>query len=121
MAIVYEKSKGLTDVELHYCPGCNHGIIHKLVAESLVELVCEVLCSSMPSIRLGGENLPMTRVKARYRRLRFEHIAYVLDSLRLSESRIHNIKAYLLRALYDAPVTIGPFYSNAVRCDYAGD
>ena len=35
MAIVYEKSKGLTDVELHYCPGCNHGIIHKLVAESL--------------------------------------------------------------------------------------
>ena len=26
--------------------------------ESLVELVCEVLCSSMPSIRLGGENLP---------------------------------------------------------------
>ena len=89
--------------------------------ESLVELVCEVLCSSMPSIRLGGENLPMTRVKARYRRLRFEHIAYVLDSLRLSESRIHNIKAYLLRALYDAPVTIGPFYSNAVRCDFADD
>lgn len=89
--------------------------------ESLVELVCEVLCSSMPSIRLGGENLPMTRVRARYRRLRFEHIAYVLDSMRQSESRIHNIKAYLLRALYDAPVTIGPFYSNAVRCDCADD
>lgn len=38
MAIVYEKSKGLTDLETHYCPGCTHGIIHKLVAESLVEL-----------------------------------------------------------------------------------
>ena len=36
--IVYEKSKGLTDVEMHYCPGCTHGVIHKLVAESLVEL-----------------------------------------------------------------------------------
>ena len=36
--LVYEKSKGLTDVELHYCPGCTHGIVHKLVAESLVEL-----------------------------------------------------------------------------------
>ena len=53
MAIVYEKSKGLTDAELHYCPGCHHGIIHKLVAESLVELgllddaigVCPVGCS----------------------------------------------------------------------------
>ena len=38
MAIVYEKSKGLTDVELHYCPGCTHGIVHKLVAEALEEL-----------------------------------------------------------------------------------
>ncbi|MGI6090019.1 MAG: thiamine pyrophosphate-dependent enzyme [Saccharofermentanales bacterium] len=38
MAIVYQKSKGLTDVELHYCPGCTHGIVHKLVAETLEEL-----------------------------------------------------------------------------------
>ncbi len=38
MAIVYQKSKGLTDAELHYCPGCTHGIVHKLVAESLEEL-----------------------------------------------------------------------------------
>ena len=36
--IVYEKSRGLTDVNLTYCPGCTHGIIHKLVAETLVEL-----------------------------------------------------------------------------------
>ncbi len=38
MTIVYEKSIGLTDKETHYCPGCTHGIIHKLVAEALVEL-----------------------------------------------------------------------------------
>lgn len=38
MTIVYEKSKGLTDAQLHYCPGCTHGVIHKLVAEVLVEL-----------------------------------------------------------------------------------
>ena len=36
--IVYQRSAGLTDKETHYCPGCTHGIIHKLVAESLVEL-----------------------------------------------------------------------------------
>ncbi len=38
MDVVYKKSKGLTDRETHYCPGCSHGIIHKLVAESMVEL-----------------------------------------------------------------------------------
>lgn len=38
MTIVYEKSKGLSDVQTHYCPGCTHGVVHKLVAECLVEL-----------------------------------------------------------------------------------
>ena len=38
MAIVFEKTKGLTDAPLHYCPGCTHGIVHRLVAESLEEL-----------------------------------------------------------------------------------
>ncbi len=36
--VVFEKTKGLTDMPLHYCPGCTHGIIHRLVAESLEEL-----------------------------------------------------------------------------------
>ena len=36
--VVFEKTKGLTDNPLHYCPGCTHGIIHRLVAESLEEL-----------------------------------------------------------------------------------
>jgi 2-oxoglutarate ferredoxin oxidoreductase subunit beta len=38
MTLVYEKSEGLTNAQTHYCPGCTHGVIHKLVAEVLVEL-----------------------------------------------------------------------------------
>ena len=38
MAIVYERTKMLTDKPLHYCPGCTHGIIHRLVAEAIDEL-----------------------------------------------------------------------------------
>ncbi len=36
--VVFEKPKALTDAVLHYCPGCTHGIIHRLVAEALDEL-----------------------------------------------------------------------------------
>lgn len=36
--IKYEKSLGLIDTPTHYCPGCTHGILHKLVAEVLEEL-----------------------------------------------------------------------------------
>lgn len=35
---VFEKPKALTDAPLHYCPGCTHGIIHRLVAEAIDEL-----------------------------------------------------------------------------------
>ncbi len=38
MAVVFEKTKMLTDKPLHYCPGCTHGIIHRLVAEAIDEL-----------------------------------------------------------------------------------
>ncbi len=38
MQIVYERPESLTDQDTHYCPGCTHGIIHRLVAEVLDEL-----------------------------------------------------------------------------------
>ncbi|HIS01453.1 MAG TPA: 2-oxoglutarate oxidoreductase [Candidatus Excrementavichristensenella intestinipullorum] len=38
MAIVFEKPKMLADVPFHYCPGCTHGIIHRLVAEAIDQL-----------------------------------------------------------------------------------
>lgn len=38
MKVVYEKTKGLTNEPLSYCPGCTHGIIHKLIGEVLEEL-----------------------------------------------------------------------------------
>ncbi|MGL5439367.1 MAG: thiamine pyrophosphate-dependent enzyme [Filifactoraceae bacterium] len=38
MTVVYEKTQGLTDAVFHYCPGCTHGVIHKIIGEVLVEL-----------------------------------------------------------------------------------
>lgn len=38
MAVVFERPKALTDMPFHYCPGCTHGIVHRLVAEVIDEL-----------------------------------------------------------------------------------
>ncbi len=38
MAIVFKKTSVLTDTVMHYCPGCGHGIVHRLVAEVLEEM-----------------------------------------------------------------------------------
>ena len=39
--VVFEKPKSLTDAQFHYCPGCTHGIIHRLVAQTIDELGIE--------------------------------------------------------------------------------
>ena len=41
MEQVFKKPHALCDVPLHYCPGCTHGIVHRLVAEVLDELKIE--------------------------------------------------------------------------------
>ncbi|MDL2273109.1 thiamine pyrophosphate-dependent enzyme [Oscillospiraceae bacterium OttesenSCG-928-G22] len=41
MSIVFEKPKSIPDVVMHYCPGCTHGIIHRLVGEVIDELGIE--------------------------------------------------------------------------------
>ncbi len=41
MSVIFEKPKALCDVDTHYCPGCTHGIVHRLVAEAIDELGVE--------------------------------------------------------------------------------
>ncbi|MBR3955056.1 MAG: 2-oxoglutarate oxidoreductase [Clostridia bacterium] len=41
MMVVFDRPHALADIPLHYCPGCTHGIIHRLVAEALDELGIE--------------------------------------------------------------------------------
>lgn len=55
MKVIYERSKGLTKAETHYCPGCHHGVIHKLLAEVLVEL--NVLEKSIGAVPVGCSGL----------------------------------------------------------------
>ena len=86
--------------------------------ESMLELLVDVLCSTASTIRIGGQIFPIETVKKRFMQLDRDHISYVIDSLRQTTTKINNIRAYLLTALYNAPVTIGPYYSAAVRHDF---
>ena len=51
--IVYQKPRLMNDTTMHYCPGCGHSIVHKLIAEILDEMgieeksigVCPVGCA----------------------------------------------------------------------------
>ncbi|MDR0879083.1 MAG: 2-oxoglutarate oxidoreductase [Clostridioides sp.] len=51
MAVVFDRTNGLQKVDTHYCPGCTHGIIHRLVAEVLEEL--DVLGNAIGVVPVG--------------------------------------------------------------------
>ena len=36
--LVYKKTPVLTDNVMHYCPGCSHGVVHKIIAEVIEEM-----------------------------------------------------------------------------------
>lgn len=86
--------------------------------DEVVELITETLCSTRPTLRIGGEDMPAEQVKARFLTLDCEHITYVFDSLARSPTDIRNIRAYLLTALYNAPTTINSHYQAEVRRDW---
>lgn len=85
--------------------------------DALVELIAEMQSSTADAVRLGKDQIPIEIIKERFRQLNQMHVAYVLDSLRTTTTQINNIKAYLLTALYNAPTTMGFFYSAQVRHD----
>ena len=58
-------------------------------------------------------------MKKRLLRLDGEHIRYVMESLRSCTTRVVNIRAYTLAALYNAPTTINQHYSAQVGYDMA--
>ena len=39
--LVYKKPTLMNDTPMHYCPGCSHGVVHKLVAEVIEEMGME--------------------------------------------------------------------------------
>ena len=86
--------------------------------DEIAELIVDVLCSTRPTLRIGGEDLPAAQVKERFYRLDSGHLEYVFDCLRNDTTQIRNIRAYLLTALYNAPTTINNYYQAAVQHDF---
>ena len=91
------------------------------VLDELVELMVDTVCSRRETIRIAGDDYPAEVVKSRFLKLDSSHIEYVLDRMRENTTYVRNIKKYLLAALYNAPATIGNYYSSLVQHDMYGD
>jgi hypothetical protein len=85
----------------------------------ILELIHETVCSPRKTIRIGGEDFPAEVVKSRFMKLGQFHVEYVFDCINKNTTKIRNIKAYLLTTLYNAPTTMGHYYTAEVAHDMA--
>ena len=88
--------------------------------EEILELLVETVCSTKKYIRVAGSDYPAEVVRSRLLKLDMEHIKFVFDCLKENTTKIRNIKQYLLTTLYNAPTTIGSYYSALVQHDMYG-
>lgn len=85
----------------------------------IVDLMLETVCTRRKTIRVAGDDYPAELVKAKFMKLDGEHIRFVLDCMRENTTKIRNIKQYLKAALFNAPSTIGNYYTSLVSHDMA--
>ena len=83
----------------------------------IMETCVDIMCSTAPTIRVNGEDMPSEVVKSRIMKLGYSHVQYILDCFHDQISDIRNIRAYLLTTLYNAPLTIDHYYDAKVHYD----
>ena len=88
--------------------------------EELYQLICEVVCVPRKTIRIAGEDYPYNLVKSKFLKLNSQHLQYVIGCMERNTTKVSNIKAYLITALYNAPNTINHYYTAEVNHDLYG-
>lgn len=93
---------------------------NKALYEELFEVICEVVCVKRTTIRIAGEDYPYELVKSKFLKLNSGHLEYVIGCMHDTNTKITNIKAYMVTALYNAPSTMNHYYQQEVQHDMYG-
>jgi hypothetical protein len=89
--------------------------------DEVVDLIAETLCSRRQTIVIAGDEYPADLVRDKLLRINSMHIEYVFDCLKQNTTYVRNIKKYMLASLFNAPSTIGSYYSALVNHDMYRD
>ena len=92
----------------------------KELYDELFEVICEVVCVKHRTVKIGGDDYPYELVKSKFLKLNSSHLEYVMERMKNTTTKITNIKAYMVTAIYNAPNTINHFYQQEVQHDMFG-
>ena len=87
--------------------------------DAIMDLMLDVVCSKRKTIRIAGDDKPVSVVKSQFMKINSMHLEYVMDCMKKNPAKVRNIKQYLLAAIYNAPLTMQSYYQAWVNNDMA--
>ena len=108
----YQEIKEIMKKRIGYDAILNDRPYEKHMLDEILNIIVEVMSSKSSTIRVNREEKPTSIVKSTYWKLDMGSVLYVLDSLKNSGKKAHNIRAVMITALYNASMTISSYYSN---------
>ena len=85
--------------------------------DEYVELMVDTCCSTRKTFRVNSEEHPVQEIRNRFEELNQMHIMYVLDCMENLTTRVRNIRAYTLTALFNASKTMESYYNAMIERD----
>ena len=85
--------------------------------DGIYDLILEVVVSKSPTTIIASNEYPTELVKSKFLKLTSMHVEYVMDCFNQNNTKVRNIKKYLLAALFNAPSTISGYYTAEVHHD----
>lgn len=93
----------------------------KEMYKELFKIIVQTVCIKRDSININGTSYPYEVVKSRFLKLNSNHLEYVMDCMRKTTTKITNIRAYMLTALYNSTDTMNHYYQQEVQYDMHRD
>ena len=81
----------------------------------ILEIMVDVVCSKRKTIRVSGDDKPIEVVRSQFMKITREHIEFIMHCMKENTSKIKNMKQYLLATIYNAPLTMGNYYSSLAQ------
>ena len=86
------------------------------IVREIIYVIADVMTGLSPTVKIGSEIFPREIVISRYKKLTAEHIQYVVNCIENAETKIVNMKGYLVAALFNAPATMASADAADIAC-----
>ena len=105
------------NIEYDYLVTSDQYKYDKETIDGIVDLMTGIMTTNRQYIVICGDTKPSDVVKSQFMKLNQFHIGYVVDCLKKNDTKVKNMKQYMLAALYNAPITMDSYYDNWVNSD----